>query len=264
MNLRRRVLLVSVLFWTLVPLLALLLWSFSAGWRWPMLLPQAWSSRAWEALAQPGTRALPALLTSLGIALLATLLALGCGVPAALALGRYRIRWRTLIELLIFAPLLVPPLTVAIGLQVVFIRLGLADTLLGVVLVHSLFSLPYVVLLLTNAVARLGVEWEQQARSLGATPWRAFWHVTLPLLWPTLSVAALLAFLVSWSQYALTLLIGGGQIFTLPLLVFAAARGSDPALGAAAALLFIAPTTLFLVVAARNLRETTGGVGIHG
>jgi putative spermidine/putrescine transport system permease protein len=248
--------------WIVLPLLPLPLWSFSGGWRWPSLLPEQWSGRAWAYVLSPTAQALPALITSVLLALVVTGLALAAGVPAALAIGRRQFRGRAAVELLVFAPILVPPLTVAMGIQVLLIRFGLADTALGVVLVHLVFALPYVVLILASACASLGPEWEQQARSLGAGVWRAFWHVTLPMLRPSLAVAALLAFLVSWSQYALTLLIGGGQVWTLPLLVFSAARSSDPALTAAAALLFIAPTVVFLVAAAHNLDQKDGGLGL--
>ena len=251
-----------VVAWTVLPLAPLPLWSFSGGWRWPALLPERWSGRAWSSVLAPGAQALPALLSSVLLALAVAALALLAGVPAALALGRHRFRGRALVELLVFAPILTPPLTVSMGVQVLFIRLGLADTALGVALVHLVFALPYVVLIMASAFAALGPEWEQQARSLGASPARALWHVTLPMLRPSLAVAALLAFLVSWSQYALTLLIGGGQVWTLPLLVFAAARSSDPALTAAAALLFIAPTLVFLLAAANNLGERDGGLGV--
>jgi putative spermidine/putrescine transport system permease protein len=249
--------------WTVLPLLPLPLWSLGAGWRWPALLPADWSGRAWSYLFAPTTRALPALGTSLMLALATTLLALILGVPAAFALGRYRFRGRTLAQLLIFAPILVPPFSVAMGLQVIFIRLGLADTLLGVTLAHLLFALPYVVIIVGSASAVLDQSWEQQARSLGASAWRTFWHVTVPLLRPSLVVAALLAFLVSWSQYALTLLIGGGQVWTLPLLLVAFARSSDPSLLAATALFFVAPTLLFLLLAARNLDDRFSTLTLH-
>ncbi|MBC8161601.1 MAG: ABC transporter permease subunit [Roseiflexaceae bacterium] len=258
----RPLLVVLIVGWVLLPLLPLPVWSVSAGWRWPDLLPQQLSGRAWAYVLSPTAQALPALLTSIVLALVVTALALAAGIPAALALGRRQFRGRSLVELIVFAPILVPPLTVAMGLQVLLIRVNLADTFGGVVLVHLIFALPYVVLILASACAALGPEWEQQARSLGAGVWRAFWHVTLPLLRPALTVAALLAFLVSWGQYALTLLIGGGQVWTLPLLVFSAARSSDPALTAAAALLFIAPTVVFLGVAARNLDQRDGGLGL--
>lgn len=257
----RLLLLLAIAAWTLLPLLPLPLWSLSGGWRWPDLLPQEWSGRAWLYVLSPTARALPALVASVLLASVVTALSLVAGVPAALALGHTQFRGRGVVELLVFAPILVPPLTVAMGLQVLLIRLNLADTAMGVVLVHMVFALPYVILILASACAALGPEWEQQARSLGASAWHAFWHVTLPLLRPSLVVAALLAFLVSWIQYGLTLLIGGGQVWTLPLLVFSAARSSDPALTAAAALLFIAPTIVFLGIAARNL-DRPEGVGL--
>lgn len=253
---------IGVVIWTLLPLLPLPLWSLSGGWRWPALLPQRWSGRAWAYVLSPGAQMLSGLRTSLLLAAVVALLALVLGAPVAQVLARRRFVGRSAVELLVFAPVLVPPITVAMGLQIVFIRLRLADTLLGVVLVHLLFALPYVVLILRSAFAALGPQWEQQARSLGATPWLAFRHVTLPLLRPSLAVAGLLAFLVSWSQYALTLLIGGGNVTTLPLLVFSAARSSDPALTAAAALVFVAPTVLFLLLAAQQLGERDGGLGL--
>ncbi len=257
-----RLALINIVLWTLLPLLPLPIWAFSAGWRWPDLLPEHWSIRAWSYLLSPATRTLPALITSVGLATVVTILALVVGIPAALALSRYHFQGRILAEALVLAPILVPPLTVAMGLQVLFIHLGLADTFLGVILAHLVFALPYVVLILASASAALNPMWERQARSLGASPWHAFWHVTLPLLRPSLAVAALLAFLVSWSQYALTLLIGGGRVFTLPLLIFSTARSSDPTLMAATALLFIAPTVLFLLAATRNLDRRTGGVNL--
>jgi putative spermidine/putrescine transport system permease protein len=248
--------------WTLLPLVPLLLWSWSGGWPWPALLPPRWSGRAWNYLLSPSTRALPALATSITLSGGVAALALVLGVPAALGLARYGGRSRAVAEAILFAPLVVPPLAVAVGLHVLFIRLGLADTMLGVMLVHLVFALPYVVLILLSASATLRGAWEEQGRSLGATPWQVWWHVTLPMLRPSLAVAATLAFLVSWSQYVLTLLIGGGQVWTLPLLVFATARGSDPALLAAAALLLVAPTLVVLLASARFLDHRQRGMAV--
>ncbi len=244
-----------MLIWTVLPFLPLVLWAWSAGWRWPALLPQQWSGRAWSYLLSPPTHALPALATSIVLAGVVTVLSLVLGVPAALGLARWQGRGRVVLETILFAPLVAPPLAVAMGLQVVFIRLGLADTWSGVILVHLLFALPYVVLILASASTALPPIWEEQGRSLGATSWQVVWHVTLPLLRPSLAVAALLAFLTSWSQYVLTLVIGGGQVFTLPLVVFAAARGSDTTLLAAAALLLVAPPIIVLIASAYYLGE---------
>ena len=93
-----------------------------------------------------------------------------------------------------------------------FIRYGLADTATGVVLVQLMPTVPYAATVLAAAFANLDTDYERQARALGAGPVRVLLFVTLPLLRPALLLAALFAFLISWSEYVLTLLIGGGQV----------------------------------------------------
>jgi len=88
----RCILVASMAIWTLAPLISLPFWSFSASWRWPDLLPQEWSLRAWSYIISPGAQALAALSTSLILVLIVTLLALAAGIPAALALGRRQFR----------------------------------------------------------------------------------------------------------------------------------------------------------------------------
>ncbi len=105
-----------------------------------------------------------------------------------------------------------------------------------------------IALLLAPAVGVIGVlfaertgELEEAARTLGANPWQAFLRVTLP----GVAVAGLFAFLISWRQYVLTLLIGGGNVVTLPMLLFSAASGNDPVITSALAL--AVPAVLALV-----------------
>ena len=71
-------------------------------------------------------------------------------------------------------------------------------------------------------------------------------------------VAALFAFLISWSQYLLTLLIGGGQVITLPMLLFSAASGGNPSLVAILSLVFVAPPVLVIAATARQLTQHSG------
>jgi putative spermidine/putrescine transport system permease protein len=86
-------------------------------------------------------------------------------------------------------------------------------------------------------------------------------HVTVPLLRPGLAVGGLFAFLVSWSQYTSTLIIGGGKVQTLPLLVYTFTRSGDNPIAAALALLFVAPAIVALVLATRLLRGRQAAVG---
>jgi putative spermidine/putrescine transport system permease protein len=157
----------------------------------------------------------------------------------------------------------VPPLAVTAGIHILFIKYGLADTIQGVVLVHLIPTIPYVTLVMSSVYANYDIAFEEQARVLGASPLRAFWHVTLPAVFPGLVVAALFAFLISWSEYILTLLIGGGQVITLPLLLFSFAN-VDPSVAAALSLVFIAPAVLILVFTSKYLSGSRTAIGGFG
>lgn len=242
------------------PLAALVLYAGSERWFFPDLLPPVWSlAPLARQLGSPGNR--DALVASLGIAGAVTGLALAIGLPAARTLGLRQFRGRSLVLLVMFLPTIVPPLATGMGLNILFLRLGLAGSALGVVLVHLVPVLPYVVFALIGVFARFDEGYEQQARTLGAGPVRVLLLVTLPLAGPGIAVAALFAFLVSWSQYVLTLLIGGGRVLTLPLLLFAAVAGGNPATIAALALIFAAPPLLAIALAARALAEPAATVG---
>ena len=88
---------------------------------------------------------------------------------------------------------------------------------------------------------------------LGAGPWQRLRHVTLPAVRPALVVSALFAFLISWSEYILTLLIGGGTVRTLPLLLFAAIGSSDLTAAAALSLVIGLPPLVLVALTARHL-----------
>jgi putative spermidine/putrescine transport system permease protein len=251
-----------------LPFLPLFLWAFAGEWRFPSLIPAEWSLRGFRALAEPGSRALEATLNSLIVGAAATAASVAVGVPAGMALGRYEFRLKGLVVFFILLPILVPPLASTMGVHLTFIRLGLADTAFGVFLVHLVPTVPYTTVILASVFAERGIELEEAARTLGATPWQAFVHITLPSVAAGVAVAALFAFLVSWSQYILTVLIGGGSVLTLPMLLLSAARGSDPVLTSVLALLFVLPAALAIVVALRYLKsgddedEQEGLVGV--
>ncbi|MCW5963906.1 MAG: ABC transporter permease subunit [Bryobacterales bacterium] len=238
----------------LLPLATLAVQSLARLWLWPALLPPAWSVRAWEDTFRISSGVLPALGNSLAIAMAVTLISLLIAMPAARTLALSPFRWKSLVFFLLFLPILAPPLAAVMGLHVVFLRLGLAGTVIGVVLVHLIPAIPYATLMLVGSFSRLETDLEAQARTLGATPMVVLRRVTLPLLAPGLAVAASFAFLISWSQYILTLLIGSGQVTTLPLALVAAQRSGDQSLAAAICLLFLAPTGLLFLLVGKWLR----------
>lgn len=261
----QRVASVALAGWMVMPFLPLLVWSLAHGWRFPDLWPQTMSLRAWTTALSPGSGVLQALGLTAGIAGLTTLLALVLGLPAGRALGLYRFRGKGLVILVLVAPAILPGIALVFGLHGVFLRLGIAGTFGGVVLAHLVPVLPYVVLVLAAVFARFDPRLEDQARSLGATPVQCLLRVTLPAIWPGLLTAALFAFLVSWSQYLLTLAVGGGRVQTLPLLLFSSASAGRNDLTAAIALLYILPGLLILAITARHVTgrsaALTRGVG---
>lgn len=250
--------------WLIVPLVPLLIWSFARGWRFPSLLPNQWSLQAWEFALSARSGVVDSLGVTILVASLATLLSILVGVPAGRALGLYRFRGKGIVELMILAPVIVPGIAVALGLHSVFIQLGLTNTLTGVVLVHLVPTLPYMTLVMAGIFANYDHQFEAQARSLGASAVQTFWHVTLPAIMPGIIVGGLFAFLVSWSQYVLTLLIGGGRVITLPLLLFNYASAGRNDITGAIGIIYVLPGILILLFTARHLSGSNGAVGGFG
>lgn len=244
----------------LLPLVPLVVWAFAGQWRYPALRPQQLSLRGIRLLIDPRSQIPQAMITSTSIAATVAVLAAAIGFPAGRAIGLYRFRGRRAVQFLLLAPVLVPGLASAIGLQVFFIRCGLADSATGVVLVQLMPTVPYAATVLAAAFANLDTDYERQARALGAGPVRVLLFVTLPLMRPALLLAALFAFLISWNEYVLTLLVGGGQVTTLPLLLFAAISSSDTTAAAALALLVVGPPLLLVVASSRLLSARSGAV----
>ncbi|HSH79586.1 MAG TPA: ABC transporter permease subunit [Herpetosiphonaceae bacterium] len=258
-RLLQRIRLLVILLLLFMPVAVFGLYAFSTAWFYPDVLPRTWTAAPLlRQLHDPGTTR--ALLHSTSIGLVVSLLALVVGYPAARTLGMQTFRGKELVYLLLFLPTVVPPVATGIGLNILFLRLDLAGTTLGVALVHLIPVLPYVIFTLAGVFAQYDPHYEYQARVLGAGDARIFWSVTLPFVLPGVVVATLFAFLISWSQYLLTLLIGGGRIITLPILLFATLSGGNPTTISVLSLLFVAPLVLILAVISRFL-ATLGSQG---
>lgn len=248
----------------LLPLIPLAIWSFARNWFFPGLLPQSWSLDAWRYVFSSTSRVGEGLATSLALAIVVMLLSIIIGLPAARVMGMHTFRGKRTVEWLIMLPIIVPTLVVVMGIQIIFIRYGLADTFGGVALVHLVPALPYFILVMASVFANYNVELEETARTLGANPVRTFWYVTLPAIFPGLVVASLFTFLVSWSQYITTVLIGGGGVITLPMVLFPFISGASHARAAAISIVFILPAILVLGVTSRTLSKEAGAVSGFG
>lgn len=238
----------------IAPLALFIMYAFSERWFFPEPLPTEWTARVFHRIITD-TRTLDSLSASFGIAVIVTLLSLVIGFPAARTLGTKVFRGKRLVWLIFFIPTVVPPLAVGMGLNILFLRLGWSGTLFGVILAHLVPTLPYTIFTLSGVFSRFDENYEYQALVLGASRTRIFITVTLRLIFPGLVVAALFSFLISWTQYLLTLLIGGGKILTIPMLLFSAVSGGNPTSIAALSLIFVAPPVIIIAASARFLTQ---------
>jgi putative spermidine/putrescine transport system permease protein len=238
----------------LLPFLPLALWAFSQRWFYPQLLPEQWGLRAWRyVLGTAGPQMREALVQSVLVAAAVAVLSVAGGIPAGRLLGLYHFRGKDLLSIVLMLPIIVPPLCVAMGLHLWLLRLEMTATFAGVVLVHLSACLPYAVFVMWGVFSNYNLDFEDQARSLGASALDVVGRVMLPLIFPGIVVAALFAFLLSWSQYLSTLIIGGGRIITLPILLFALMGSGDRPVAAAVSIVFVIPALAALAVSARYL-----------
>ncbi|MEJ6394980.1 ABC transporter permease [Gymnodinialimonas sp. 2305UL16-5] len=255
---------VILVVWLILPLIPLAIWSFARGWFFPDILPQQWTMQAWQYAISDISGVLDSLWLTIGISLGATALSILVGVPAGRALGMYEFRGKSVIEMMILAPIIVPGIAVVLGVHSLFIWLGLTNSVQGVILVHLIPTLPYMTLVMAGVFSNYDPTFEAQARSLGASPLKTFRYVTLPAILPGIIVGGLFAFLVSWSQYILTLVIGGGRVVTLPLLLFNFATSGRNDITGAIAMIYMGPGILILLLTAKHLSGRSGAVGGFG
>lgn len=187
----------------------ILVWSFTRRWRFPDTLPSEWTLQNWsgkmDVLLQPS-------LTTAGLAMTVVLVALISAI-SWLELERLSIapRWNTVW----FLPLLVPQISLLFGWQAVALWAGFDGEWWAVVYTHWLYTVPYVILILTVAWREQDPQWGHAAHVLGAGYWRVLWRVRLPMLRRPLCQASAVAVAVSVAQYLPTLLLGAGRYQTL-------------------------------------------------
>lgn len=250
-----RIIMYAMIFILVFPLLVLIIWSFSKNWPWPNILPKELGIRGIKYFFDPTSKSFSALLNSVILSMVVTVITLIITIPASKALALYEFKGKKIAELLILAPLLVSPVAVAMGIHLSFIKLGLANTFMGVVLVHLFPCIPYSVRILKNVFEITGESMEMQAKVLGASPFQIFKNITLPTIAPGLVSAGAMVFTVSFSQYFLTFLIGGGRIVTLPMIMFPFVQSGDRMMASVYSIVFIITTLICLQILEKLVKK---------
>lgn len=223
----------------LLPMVVIAVWSVTGRWPWPNLLPESWTLRTMEELFF-GAAKLPELLgSSILLASMVAILATVISILTSRATEFYVFPGKALIRFSGMLPLLVPGTVFAMGIQLVMLKMGLSDKIAGVVLVHLVVALPYCIAIMGDVTRAVGVRLEEQAQVLGATPLRAFYTVTLPALMPGILSSMSMGFILSYSQYFTTLMVGGGRVKTIALVLVPYIQSGDRALASAYSVVFV-------------------------
>ena len=159
-------------------------------------------------------------------------------LPAAFGFVRYRFRGKSVLNLLMMLPLIVPAVVSALGYYSFLSPMRLVGTHAGMIIAHSVLSIPVAFLVIAAALKGFDRNLERAAMSAGAGPLRTFLWVTLPVLRPGILVGALFAFLHSFNEAVVAIFIAGRDASTLPKKMFESIRlESDPVIAVVSTLL---------------------------
>lgn len=235
-----------------VPPSLLIALSLARDWPFPSLFPQSFEMRQWSTLLTPELGIRDALLTSSKIGLAVAMLATAGGFMTSRRVAGHPRRGPLIV--LAHLPFAISPVVVGVTLLFAYIWLGLAGTVPGVVLAQLPFAYAYAVLLLTGFWNRQVADLGGVARTLGANPRQLWLRVFLPRAASMLGVCLFQTFLISWFDYPLVLLIGGGKVQTLTVKVFEYFGSGDVRLASACSLLLMLPPAAVLILNRGALR----------
>ena len=221
----------------------------------PTLVPHGLTWRHWQRVLDNGQVGAPlrkSLLVASGVTALALLLA----GPAAYSLAQLPRRWRYGVLTSLFLCRMLPEVSVAMPIAVVFLRWGLLDTALGLTLAHLPMALPVAAWILTTAFGNIPRDVEEAAALEGCNLWRILAYVVMPLALPSVIVATLLVWLLSWEEFVLATYLTLGDK-TLPLQVHYYLYQGNAFVTAVAAVIMTAPVLLLSALLQRFVQETS-------
>jgi spermidine/putrescine transport system permease protein len=197
---------------------------------------QGWSLRWYRAVfGSPDYRA--AIFASLKVAFVTVVTVTVVGTLAAIAVTRYSFRGRAALRSGVLVPAALPGLFLGMALLSFFVRTNVSPSLWTATIGHVIYMLPYFFLVASSRLQRFDPMMEENARDLGAGPFRSFVKVTLPVIVPSLLAGTLVVFSLSWDEVFITFFTIGPEN-TLPLLIYSRVKQSvDPSINAISTLL---------------------------
>jgi len=229
---------VLIVVYLIAPMIIVLIISFSSA---PFLtFPPPGVSLQWYRKLFGDTEWLSSLATSVQIMLPAGVFATALGTGAALGIARGRFPGAAIVNSLLMAPVVVPVIITAAALFGVFGGLGLNGTLGGLILAHTVLTIPYVVATVLASLRVLDWQLENAALTLGATYWSAFWRVVFPLILPAVLSGLLFAMIISFDELVVSLFISSPTLRPVTVKMWSDILGDvNPTISAIGSVLFL-------------------------
>jgi spermidine/putrescine transport system permease protein len=237
----------SLLFYLFIygPILILIVYSFNAS-----RFPTHWAgfSLEWYQKLFQNRAMGQALRNSLIISCSSTAISTVIGTMVSVAIERYRFRGKTPLDAMLFLPIIIPDIAMAIMLVAFF---GLIHMRLGfvtIIISHVAFNISFVAIVVRSRMTTIDPTLEEAANDLYANEWQAFWRITFPLLLPGILGGALLAFTLSLDDYVITFFTSGPGSTTLPLRIYGMVKtGITPEVNAISTLMMAASLALVIL-----------------
>ncbi|MCA3439990.1 MAG: carbohydrate ABC transporter permease [Rhodobacter sp.] len=197
----------------------------------------------------------PALINSIIVAVCTTALAVGLGTPAAYALARFEFRGKTDLWFWFITNRFVSPVVLAFPVFLISRELGLRDTHLALILMYLTFTLPIVIWICTDQFRSVPQELDEAALLEGASQWRIFRSICLPLAMPGVAVSSILSFIFSWNELLFAYILTPKAAKTAPAMAVTFMEGYDVPYGKimATSTLIVVPVLIFALLASRHL-----------
>jgi putative spermidine/putrescine transport system permease protein len=208
--------------WTAVPLFMAVMWSLvnpDDPWSPPAVLPPSLSLAQWQYVFTY-SEIVRAVGTSFLLAPIVTFVSFLLALPTAYAFGRYSFRGKEALRILILLPIVMPAMVIAMFLSRVFYSFGLAQTFAGLVIGHTLLSMPYMLRILATAFEAIPQDVIDAARNLGAGRLALVKEILIPMVMPGLFAGSIFTFITSLEEFNLTFVIGTPTFQTIPTVLY--------------------------------------------
>ena len=242
------------------PLINMLMLAFANEYQAPAILPQEWGFKWWEYVFSQDSL-VSSIVQSFIVAIVTTIVSAILCIPAAYSIARFKYHGRKLFMLSFLLTNAFPKLGIYTSIAVLFYKYNLMGTYTGVIIIHMINSMMFMVWRPASAFRSVHRQQEEAARDVGAGPIRTFFKVTLPMAMPGISVATLYTFLGSMEEAQGTMLVGMARVQTMPVAMYGIVLDSSAIqIGAVFAILLIIPSAVLIFA----MRKYIGPEAIAG